>query len=142
MSNNLITLTLFPNTINDPLNKTSDKNKNYNCIAWSLGIDNKWYWPNQDAFWPINTMEETVDAFRELYYFHNFEECDNSKHETGYLKIALFVNANDIPTHASRQLENGNWTSKLGQDIDVEHTLDSISNGFYGNPKVFFKKKV
>jgi len=37
-----------------------------------------------------------------------------------------------VPTHAARQLENGRWTSKLGELEDIEHDLHHLASGAYG----------
>ena len=31
-----------------------------------------------------------------------------------------------LPTHAARQLSDGNWTSKLGPNIDITHSLSGL----------------
>ena len=49
-------------------------------------------------------------------------------------------NVNGIPTHAARQLPDGSWTSKLGQNIDVQHTIFSIQDGDYGSVAVFMRR--
>ena len=37
-----------------------------------------------------------------------------------------------IPTHASRQLSNGRWTSKLGPSERIEHDFDALEGAAYG----------
>jgi len=63
----------------------------------------------------------------------------------GFEKISIFE-LNGIITHASRQLQNGLWTSKLGWQpnisFDVSHTINSISNGVYGNVIIYMKKEI
>lgn len=41
--------------------------------------------------------------------------------EEKYQKIAIYNDYDNLPTHVARQLPNGKWTSKLGQDEDIEH---------------------
>jgi hypothetical protein len=51
-------------------------------------------------------------------------------------------NERDNPTHFSRQLENGRWTSKLCDAFDVEHeTLEAVEV-YFGKAYFFLKKKV
>lgn len=53
--------------------------------------------------------------------------------EPGFEKIAIYaknVAGKFEPKHAARQLDNGCWTSKLGQADDIEHlTADCITGG-------------
>lgn len=34
--------------------------------------------------------------------------------------------------HASRQMANGMWRSKLGKAEDIEHSLDAVEGPLYG----------
>jgi hypothetical protein len=139
--NNNISLAEFPNLLIEPLLHTSNETLNYNCIAWSVKDDTKWWWPDNYSYWPINIPRENkVESFIKLYESYGYKQCSDGVHEFGVEKIALFVDKAGNPTHVARQLENGNWTSKLGRYIDVEHSLDSLSGGSYGNPMLFFKK--
>ena len=65
--------------------------------------------------------------------------------EYGYEKVAIFE-LNGNVTHASRQLKNGDWTSKLGWQhgvsFDVSHTIESISNGYYGDVSIYMKRNL
>ena len=103
---------------------TSPETPNYNCVAWAAEEDSRWWWPDTmgDYYWPTqvprdNTVEAYLGAFRTLGY----EPCDNVILEMGFKKIAIYVGDDGKPTHIARQLNNGNWTSKLGSSIDVEH---------------------
>lgn len=134
----------FPDSRKEPFKITSTQTAQYNCIAWAFGDDSKWYWPDpyQISYWPENvTRKETVDSFIELYQSIGYEICRDSKYESGYEKIAIFADENYAPTHAARQLEDGSWTSKLGQSFDVEHSMNSITDGIYGEPVIFMKRK-
>jgi hypothetical protein len=42
------------------------------------------------------------------------------------------VDAQGSPTHAARQLDNGRWTSKLGELEDIEHSLRDLEGAAYG----------
>ena len=56
--------------------------------------------------------------------------------EDGIEKIALFGmrDSNGVePTHAARQLESGEWTSKLGDYEDIVHpSLEDVRGPIYG----------
>jgi len=132
----------FPYSEVDPFIKTSEPSFAYNCIAWSVDDDSKWWWPHKDAYWPDDIKkEETIEAFIDLYSSMGYELCDYPDYDDNYVKLVLFADEEGNPTHAARQLSNGKWTSKLGPSEDVEHSLKSVSDGEYGKPVVYFKRK-
>lgn len=134
----------FPNTLNEPFLITSPETGNYNCIAWAANINDVKYWPDPYGhyFWPDHIpLEESLEAFIELYKTFGYEICDNGDFEDGHIKIAIFTN-NNVPKHAARQINENEWTSKLGDSFDVRHTLKSMEGGTYGNVAQYMKKKV
>ena len=133
----------FPNSEKEPFKKTSDISQIYNCIAWAAGDDSKWYEPDPYGmyYWPpeiprVYSINAYISVFEKIGYI----KCDNSDIEIGYEKVAVF-SIKRVPTHAARQLSNGLWTSKLGQNIDVSHTIKAIEEGQYGNVIQFLKRK-
>jgi len=60
--------------------------------------------------------------------------------EPNFEKIALYVNKHKQVTHAARQLSTGLWTSKLGQNYDISHTLEAIEGGLYGTVAMLLKR--
>lgn len=133
----------FPNSIAEPFHITSSFTQIYNCIAWAFGDNTKWYWPDPSHiyYWPpgINRTIE-LDAFIELYALIGYEVCENGDLVEGVEKIAVFTNNDGIPTHAARQLTNGQWTSKLGQNVDVSHSISGIEGGAYGQAAQFMQR--
>ncbi len=104
--------------------ETSPQTIDYNCIAWAAEDVSQWWWPDKmlNGYWPEEVArEETLDAFIAVCGLLGYQVCDDSKLEVGYRKIAIYIDANGKPTHAARQLDNGNWTSKLGPSFDIEH---------------------
>ena len=135
----------FPNSLTEPFIITSPQTTSYNCIAWACEDDSKWYWPDRTNFyyWPPDLpRDETLSSFIRLFQLFNYERCSNGEFEEGFTKIAIYTDIHKKPTHAARQLENGWWTSKLGQSIDICHSIHSMSDGFYGNVEVFMKRKI
>lgn len=133
----------FPNSFHDPFLITSNYTPNYNCIAWAFGDNTKWYWPDPSHiyFWPSGIARtEELSSFVELYSLIGYEICADGRHCNGIEKIAIFTNDN-VPTHAARQLNNGKWTSKLGQNIDVCHSISSIEGGEYGYVEIYMQRK-
>ena len=114
---------------------TSPVDDGYNCIAWAAEDSEHWWWPDpqEQMYWPstvprARTVDAFVQAFGLLGYLHR---ADDSL-EPGRRKIAIFADEGGTPKHASRQLSDGWWTSKLGQQIDIEHELSAIEGPAYG----------
>ncbi len=136
--------TQFPNSQLEPFLATSPHTPSYNCIAWAFGDDTKWYWPDpiHMYYWPLSVPREiTIDAFIALYNSISYMICASGEYEEGKEKIAIFVDSQGIPTHAARQLTNGSWTSKLGQHIDVQHSIMAMEGGDYGNVSVYMERQ-
>ncbi len=132
----------FPNTKTAPFMPTSPKTANYNCIAWACGDDTKWYWPENNYFWPDDIPFNTeLESFIQLFKKIGYEQCRNEDLEEEFEKIAIYTDINNEPQHAARQLISGLWTSKLGISVDVSHTLFAMAGGYYGDAKVFMKRK-
>jgi len=122
----------------------SAKDIRYNCIAWAVGEDDRWWWPSEQAgyFWPEAAPEEvTLDAFAAAFATIGYTACSTALVEKGFEKIALYATGNK-PTHAARQLPNGRWVSKLGFEEDIEHTLDAVNGPVYGSVVRFFKRPI
>ncbi len=145
----------FENIRDEDFELTSPFDAKYNCIAHAAGNNEKWWWAvdtatvGNDVFWFNNlsgqaTLENFILAFGKLGY----EPCEDSEFENGFEKVAIYVSTKDkiyapkgTPTHMARQLKNGNWTSKLGKDVDISHkTLQSIEGEIYGIVKQILKR--
>ena len=132
----------FPNILNEHFVITSDLTTSYNCIAWAFGDNTKWYWPAECfSYWPPNIKNVVDDeSFIQLYGLIGYAVCENNSLEWGKEKIAIYT-LNGVPTHAARQLENGYWTSKLGEWHDVEHSAIALNNSpDYGDATIFMSR--
>lgn len=70
-----------------------------------------------------------------------YVECADGELEAGFEKVAIYADAQFTPTHASRQLADGRWTSKLGKLEDIEHdTIDNVNCPTYGTAVRFMKR--
>ena len=124
---------------------TSEPSSNYNCIAWALGDDSQWFEPMlANAYWPEDLPKElTLDSIIELFRQAGYEVCGDGSLETGHEKIAVYVK-DGVLTHAARQMENGRWTSKLGNFHDIEHdSLEALQGdgfGEYGSAEMFMAR--
>lgn len=138
----------FPNTQQSPFVPTSPWTVDYNCIAYACNVFNEWYWPPGNELWlngrftvwpngiPPNLQ---VGSFIMLFQSLGYQICNDGSHVVGVEKVAIFEKNNEV-THAARQNQDGSWTSKLGYDIDVQHTIDAMAGGFYGDPVQYLER--
>ena len=122
--------------------QTSPADNKYNCIAWAVGENQRWWWPwcLPPVFWPDTPGEDpSLDTFARAFASLSFERCDDGRLEHGWEKIALYVHEGEV-THAARQLPTGRWTSKLGKNVDIEHTLRGLEGPLYGRVVCFMKR--
>lgn len=136
---------LFPELHGVPYEITSPAEPDYNCIAWAAGDDSRWWEP--DAFglyhWPNGVPRQyTLEAYAEAFSQLGFEACESPDLERGWERVALFANADRVPTHAARQLSDGTWTSKLGKLDDIKHPeLNHVSGATYGTPALILRRR-
>jgi hypothetical protein len=122
--------------------ETSPATREYNCIAWAAGRQDDWWWPDPGltSFWPEHAPRaETIEAFYATFALLGYEHCDHGQREPGFEKVAFYVRDGE-PKHAARQLTDGSWTSKLGRDIDVAHTLSGLEGPAYGQVTGYMKR--
>jgi hypothetical protein len=132
----------FPNLNLDDFIITSKINFFYNCFAWAAGYDdlNMQPSPNPMFGWLTGEIGETLENFEKQFNGLNFERTDNDEYEEGIEKVAFYVKNNEVQ-HASRQLENGWWTTKLGASEDIEYkTLTGLEGKEYGQVKMIMKR--
>jgi hypothetical protein len=134
----------FPNLTADNYLITSPQTPEYNCIAWAAGDTEKWWWPDQNHsyHWPPNIPRtETLGSFISAYALQGYSICQSADYEEGFEKIAIYAKFQK-PTHASRQLSSGHWTSKLGNEEDIEHfTLEGLCGDQYGTVAFIMKRQ-
>jgi hypothetical protein len=142
----------FPNLEDEIYCPESEADKDYNCIAWAAGDCDNWWEPTpdpNDAFWPITWRAYLRDcyvaAFGQLQQSDNYEVCDppDFNFEPGYEKVALYVDAQDVPTHMARQLPGGIWVSKLGKSWDILHqTEKGVEGARYGSAVLVMRRPI
>jgi hypothetical protein len=133
----------FPHLREAPYEITSPADPSYNCIAWAVGENERWWWPSSQAFWPQGvSLRPTLDAFVEAFSYQGYERCGDSSLEDGWEKVVIYAREDQRPTHVARQLTDGKWTSKLGKDVDISHAnLDCICGNKYGKPVVIMRRR-
>ncbi|NJJ41555.1 hypothetical protein HCB82_20610 [Paenibacillus sp. 7028] len=133
----------FPNLRYTPWSLTSPRTPEYNCIAWAASENDRWWWPDKAglAYWPDEVPREvTLDAFIAAYGTLGYKTCDDDKLESGFEKIAIYIDNWGNPTHAASQLASGAWTSKCGNSNDITHTLDGLKDSEYGRVGQIMKR--
>lgn len=134
----------FPELRTTEYEITSQKDDDYNCIAHAAcDVEQKW-WPRlEDFYWPPGMPDDdSVDSFAVTFCrWFGYEDCDNGDLEEGYEKLAIYAVGNHTK-HMARQLPNGLWTSKLGRERDISHTLVGVEGEAYGRVARFLKRKL
>lgn len=124
-------------------NITSPESDRYNCIAWAAEDFQQWWEPDilNIYYWPPSVPRlMTLDAYIKAFESVGYIICQDGKYEEGLSKIALFVDAKGIPTHAARLLPSARWTSKCGTLEDIEHELNALCGQLYGHVHCYMKK--
>lgn len=114
----------------------------FNCIAWACGNVRRWWQPGPGFYWPVPsapddmTAENLVAALAAV----GFVLCPDAVPESGFETIAVYADATGY-THAARLLPTGKWTSKLGEDVLIEHdSPEDVAGGVYGAVFQFMKR--
>jgi hypothetical protein len=128
---------------------TSPRNPRYNALAWAIGEeeDERWWSPaafDCVSYWPDGVArEETIETYTEIFRLHGYVPCEGNDEslEANLEKVAIYCKSG-IPTHFARQLDNGQWTSKLGKNRDITHiTLTCLEGKKYGFVHRILKRK-
>jgi hypothetical protein len=91
-------------------------------------------------------MMATSGAFILAFATKGYVQCTDGSLQPRLEKVAIYVDSNDVPQHAARQLRNGKWTSKLGDYEDItHHDLLDVADGpppdGYGRPKYYLQRR-
>ena len=118
----------------------SPPTKAYNCVAWAADCSVQ-RWDPLSGYWPDTVERDVVpEALLALYLYLGFEVCDSDLPEEGFQKVAIYAKGS-LWTHAARQLDNGSWTSKLGDFEDILHESPrSLEGEDYGAVRWIMKK--
>lgn len=131
----------FPNLKGEYYNRTSERTVNYNCFAWAAGIStDRWDISYFNSWWPPTIERKyTKKTITQLYGLVGFKVCKDGSPELGYEKIAIYFHG-DVPKHAARLLQDGYWTSKIGDEDDISHTLKGLEGAIYGNVRMYMRR--
>lgn len=134
----------FPNLAQTEYKITSPRTYDYNCIAWALEEDDRWWSPISDEYYWLEgaPKEWTLDTVIQTLEMLGYELCNNPYPEPEFQKIAIYTLSDGEPTHIARQLPSGRWTSKLGDWEDIEHELEGIAGEKYGFVRQILKRRI
>ena len=127
---------------------TSPNSPVYNCAAWAANDPDNWWQPLQVTgtitYWPDGARRDaTIAGYEEAFRTLGYQACEDERLEPGTEKIALYADGEGTFVHAARQLDDGRWTSKLGDLVDIEHpTLADVAGGIYGQPNLFMERRL
>jgi hypothetical protein len=63
----------------------------------------------------------------------------NPPFEADFDRVAIYALIG-APKHAAKQINARTWSSKIGNNIDIEHTLRGLEGPFYGNVVKILKR--
>jgi hypothetical protein len=132
-------LKYWPNLVSAAYYKSSNEDLLYNCVAWVEGIKSKRIDFSQDE--EGNLLDDyylTSYPYIEYFESRGFVLCENGILETGIQKIAIFEKDNEFK-HVAIQLENGYWSSKMGDFEDIVHYELNAVEGYPYKRKSFGK---
>lgn len=127
---------------------TSPSTPDYNCIAWGVEEDDRWWDPTDpDEYWPEGVPRElTLAAFVQVYQAFGYAPCESFELELGFQKLAIYTKPDGQPdgqpTHVARQLPSGRWTSKMGRLEDIEHEFNALEGFYYEAVAQILKRPV
>jgi hypothetical protein len=115
----------------------------YNCIGWSLGRGYGWVWP-AEAGTPVSLKD--FDALYGYYGWRRVKGLDYDpvpRHDKLVLYALRRTDGRIEPTHASLQMSDGSWSSKLGSLPLIRHYHPrDVAGPTYGAPYVVYVRPV
>jgi hypothetical protein len=130
---------------------TSPSTARYNCVAWAAGDDQRFWSPAPGPggrllggfYWPETVeMLPAISAVEAVFRLQMYELCDDGSLEDGVEKIAIYGDGWGMAGHAARQLQNGRWTSKMGELADIEHDKpEDVESGLYGTVRRYMARR-
>ena len=133
----------FPKLASEDFEIVGEPTTEYNCIAYAAGDTTQWWWPDGTNYWPPwATLDDRTDSLKDAFSGIGYELCDDGHVEEGYQKAALYEVEGRFQ-HASVQMPNGSWRSKMGEGPVIEHrSPESLSGGMYGDATTYMRRAV
>lgn len=135
----------FPALQDNEYEPTSCATTDYNCVAWAADDNRNWWEPDLLGlcFWPRGMPREwTIDAIVAVFETLGYESCENGDVEQRQEKIAIYAHSSGEPTHLAWQMDDGRWSSKLGEGEDIIHTtVEGLYGKQYGTTIAYMKRR-
>lgn len=143
----------FPNLVEGSYIVTSPKDRQYNCVAWACRESGAWIAPDlrwniltigrEYGNWPEDLKKDMrLETFMNLFERLGFVACSANDQKSEWEKIALY-SQDGFFLHVARQLATGSWTSKLGEEQDIEHiTTTVLEGGDYGSVSIYMHRPI
>ena len=98
----------------------------YNCISWTIGVTRRWIWPGSN-----------IQDFDKFYASHG---CIRSS----YGPIAIWGHNPSNMSHGciSGPDHGPRWESKCGGDLRIQHGLNELVGGSYGQVLAFYNREI
>lgn len=114
----------FPNLDVNRAVVTGEMSTVYNCIAWTVGIANRWLWPG-------NSLADFDSFYRGFGFVRG-----------GDGPIAAWGVAASSMTHGSVSGSGHGlrWESKCGADLRIQHGLSEVGGSSYGRVLAFYRR--
>ena len=114
----------FPNLDVNRAVVTGEMSAVYNCIAWTVGITNRWLWPGNSL--------ANFDTFYRGFGF--VRAADGTITAWGLSTSNLTHGSVSGPGHGPR------WESKCGGDLRIQHGLNELVASSYGRVLAFYRR--
>ncbi|NPC82029.1 hypothetical protein HPC49_27905, partial [Pyxidicoccus fallax] len=131
----------FPNLQEEDFVGIGPSSQRYNCIAWTLGIQDEWVWPGtriedfdklyaKQGYQPMSSVDLSNDPNLEKVVVYGLKP----KNGTGPIEV----------THGALMDEQGRLTSKIGTQPLIRHnSADDLTGPSYGEPvRVYVRPRV
>ncbi len=127
----------FPKLTGGGYSIQSPEDSAYNCVAFAVGnLTQTWQWmPYRTGgyYWPPGIEGDgSIQDWIKVFTIHGYRVCNDGTFEKGLEKVALYVDAEGVPTHVAKQdITTGKWMSKLGKTgHDIDHISLEVLAGF------------
>ena len=137
----------YPNLLDSEHRVTSPPSREYNCIAYAVGVVDMRWEPSDDptdAYWPPDIpREDTLDSYVSLFTSLGYDPCNDGQFEPGFDKVAIYVDSSGMFAHVAKQQPDGRRTSKMGDLEDIEHSSAEIVEGRWnGRVNQFLRRRL
>lgn len=116
----------FPNLDVNNITVTGEATYAYNCIAYSMGITNKWINPEQ---FYNDFIEQYKNAKTKYGASCNYEQTST---QGSNATVDGWGNSSMDMTHGSVIYSGSTWESKLGPSLRITHGRSELSGTLYG----------